>query len=425
MLIKSWRKKFIIASTIFSIVLVTIFINSHVGITGRFTYQITHLLLIAILFLILILFTVFYSEGKTRIELEEIEEKLKKYRERRGVGLKVLSPEEFEKTHGEFLGVYLPHKREVHLPGYIPIPIEGYMSRELEIIKNKFPNEWEEIRKILLTVYKTPDMPLEERLKLYYKLLDIGWDLLNKVEKKGESHNRIRYMFNKILKKIGIDYDKKMKAEYEQYASQIKGFLNKLQSLLFEERKTIKVTKYEGSGRTQRVVTESQYTLPTQIFSHIRVEAHETGHGVFHKLAKDLYTLIPRSIDEGFADAFATYQLLKHFEMGHLSPNLIYELQSVIKRKIYYSKYYSNLLNYAIGNLVFKLDEVANEIDRLHTSNLAPEEFRKRVSYLRRRLGSAIEYVIGIINNPNLSREEKVKILQQLEDNARKRLENL
>jgi len=401
MLVKSWRKKFIIASAIFSIVLVTIFINSHVGITGRFTYQITHLLLIAILFLILVLFTVFYSERKTWIELEEIEEKLKKYREKRGVGLKVLSPEEFEKTHGEFLGVYLPRKREVHLPGYIPIPIEGYMSRELEIIKNKFPNEWEEIRKILLTLYKNPDMPVEERLKLHNELVDIGYNLLKNLLDKGEI------------------------AEYEQCASQVVGFLNQLHHLLFVEDTRLKVIKDEKPETEKKVVTETGHTLPTQIFSHIRVEAHETGHGVFHELAKDLYTLIPISIDEGFADAFATYQLLKQFEMGHLSPNLIYELQSVIKRKIYYSKYYSNLLNYAIGNLVFKLDEVANEIDRLHTSNLSPEEFRKRVSYLRRRLGSAIEYVIGILNNPNLSREEKVKILQQLEDNARKRLENL
>jgi hypothetical protein len=76
---------------------------------------------------------------------------------------------------------------------------------------------------------------------------------------------------------------------------------------------------------------------------------------------------------------------------------------------------------YAVGDKIFRLDEIWKEIEKLSREELSPEEYRKKVREIRRRIGNRIEYISGIIKSP-IPFEEKYKILKEIKEEAYKNI---
>jgi hypothetical protein len=340
---------------------------------------------------VIILFLVFYADIRRKtwwIELEEVERKLKKYREKRGTNLEVEEQREFEKRHGDYAGVYYPNENKIYIPRYFPNPIEGYESKELKILKERFPEEYRELKNILLKIIKDPEIPKKEAYELWKRTYEIKTSILEKL--KNSYYYRIKKLFSSIF--------------YNMF------------------KKSIGVGKYEGIlQETEKFVGES-YKFQPSLFFHIWVEGHETAHAILHNLIKELYggkyiySIIPESLDEGFADAFTVYHSLDRIERGYITPLFLYQLASRIESKI--KDRNPKYLKYAIGDLIFGLDEIRTEMFKLHFSDLSMEELKKEVSHLRRKLGSKIDYIIGIIKNPNIPPEKKKEIFSKLEEKA-------
>jgi Mg2+ and Co2+ transporter CorA len=335
---------------------------------------------------VIILSLVFYvNRREIWIELEKIEEKLKKYREKRGTKLEVEEYEEFKKRHGNYGGVYYPDKNEIYLPKYFPNPVEGYESKVFRILKKRFPEEYREIQNILLKIIKNPEMPYKEEYELKKRLYEIETNMLEK-----------------------------FKHSYKYYMYQVKELFSSLFYRVFKGPMREKSVK-EEFREIERLVGYPHHILDL-VSLHVFVEGHETAHAILHNLTKELYSIIPSSLEEGFADAFAVYHLLDQIERGYITPLSLYELASHIRSQI--EDQDPEHLKYAIGNLIFGLDEIRTAMLKLHFSDLSMEELRKEVSHLRRKLGSNIDYIIGIIKNPNIPPEKKNEIFSKLEEKA-------
>ena len=329
------------------------------------------------------------------IAFEEIEKKLEEYREKRGIRCEVLDPDEFRKRFGKDLrGVYLVHDRKICLPQNIPNCSEGCTTKGFKIIKKEFPEEYEKLRNLLFTLYENPSMLSKRRAELWYSLLEIEENLLEKIRGKQDE----------------LFISKKRNDEVE-----------KLRKIVIEELRKIREF-------IQTPIIEGR------ILCHITSEAHETGHAVFYHLiesVKSYCSTIPpisKSIREGFANSFVIYYLLKQAEKGYLSPSALldafYEAESSYKfPKRCIDK---SVKKYIIGGLVFGLDGIGKELHEMYSpSILLPEEFKRKLSRLRRKVGSNIEYIIGIIINPGISPKEKKKILKELEEDAERRMKKL
>jgi Mg2+ and Co2+ transporter CorA len=353
--------------------------------------------------LAIILSLVFYvNRREIWIELEKIEEKSKKYRENRVKKLKVEEYEEFKKRHVDYGGVYYPNKNEIYLPKYFPNPVEGYESKVFRILKERFPEEYREMQNILLKIIKNPEMPDKEMYELKTRLYEIETNILEK--------------FKHSYKYYNLQLNKENNPLY-----QVKELFSSLFYRVFKGPMREKSVKEEFK-EIERFVDNRHYILD-RISAHVFVEYHETAHAILHNLIKELYYTIPSSLDEGFADAFAVYHLLDRIERGYITPLSLYQLASYIESTI--KDRNPNNLKYAIGDLIFGLDEIMTAMFKLHFSDLSMEELRKEVSHLRRKLGSNIEYIIGIIKNPNIPPEKKNEIFSKLEEKAIMKLKEI
>jgi hypothetical protein len=442
----------------------------------------------------------FYLVYQKKIAIEESEEKLKKYREKRGIKYEMKDQEERKAIELELKftprGLYYPGERKVVVYSKFPHPLHGYETKGIKAIKEKYPEYWKEIEEILLKAIKEPydnkvttkdtSKPLEkmEKDELYSKFDEVKRKIKEKLEderKKYESLKNLQYFIGDLLeylasihpKFIGVvnpylvlspEEAKKMiklllkemyqvslylPEKFKELPSKIeKAVRSSLYSLegekyvydLYMMKKEIeKEIEKESSIRQiykeleeiSQFLAESPQTRLEKIAVHISVEAHETGHAIFYtsilrEEERRLFysTEIFSFFDEGFADAFRLYYIAGQVEKGYLPLDVLklaarerkMNYENVLKL-LEYGKDVGIYLNYVIGDKIFHLDKAWEEIEKLSSEELSPEEFRKKVREIRKIIGSRIEYISGIIKSP-IPFEEKYKKLKEIKEEA-------
>jgi hypothetical protein len=191
--------------------------------------------------------------------IEEIETKLEKIREKHNINYHPLEIKLFD-GHGGYDSEY----SEIYVVLCLPLPLKGYISWELDLIKEKYPNYYKTIYKLLLDVIKTPynDIARENLLVLVRKL------------QKYEKDEKTRYVLKEIIENF----------------------------LLAPAHKRI------GA-----------------LISHLFTESHEMGHALFQRRLNENYSKHPE-FSEGFSDAYAYYIILDSIERGYLPSETLYIL---------------------------------------------------------------------------------------------------
>ena len=504
----SFRKIYIL---IIALVIIISFIFVEAKNLSGFTILISnHFLFLPILLSIGLIIT-FYLVYQKKIAIEEIEEKLKKYREKRGIKYEM-----GEMEPSDFTGLYYSQERKVVVYSTFPHPLPGYETEGIRAIKEKFPKYWKEIEELLLKAIKEL-YSQKEAQKGMSKILKKIMKIFKNKNEEDELYSR----FNKLRREI----ERELKDEREKYESLIilNRFVDKLLGYLAsihrevtdivhpnvllppeEAKKNISLLLQEMHRHPLYYLPEKFKKLPltiekamcSSLFSpqgekyiydlymmkkeleeeiekvrsflqidreleriagflstspesklkdiskHIFIEAHETGHGIFHSFFKEeeketfYSTGLFEFFDEGFADAFTLYYTAKQVEKGYLPLDVLklvasrqkIPLEYVIGMpksekgvKSYLDYVVKSYIPYAVGDKIFRLDEIWKEIEKLSPEELSPEEYRKKVREIRRMIGNRIEYVSGVIKS-TIPFEEKYKRLKEIKEEAYKNI---
>jgi uncharacterized membrane protein len=342
----------------------------------------------------------FYLVYQKRIAIEEIEEKLKEYREKRGIEFEMR--ERGERIGKEFrlpfgpAGLYYPTERKIVMYSSFPHPLSAYETKRVRVIKEKYPEYWKEIEELLLKAIKEP------------------------YAKKNELYSK----FDELKEKIKM----KLKGEEKKFKSLINLlYLTKVRFVKQIEKELEEIAQF---------LAASPKTKLEKISEHIFIEAHETGHAIFHSFFKEkerafYSTRIARFFSEGFADAFTLYYIAKQVERGYLPLDVLKLAAHTRKQLLEYvinllesGKEVGIYLNYVVGDIIFYLDKAWEEIEKLSPGELSPVEYRKKVREIRSMIGNRIEYVIGIIKSP-IPFEEKYKKLEEIKIEAYKKISRI
>ena len=395
----SFRKIYIIIISLVTIISF-IFIEA-INLSGFEILIGNHFLFFPVLLSIGLIIT-FYLVYQKKIAIEAIEEKLKEYREKRGIEYEMR--ERGERIGKEFglpfdpAGLYYPAERKIVMYSSFPHPLSAYETKRVRLIKEKYPEYWKEIEELLLKAIKEP------------------------YAKKNELYSK----FDELREKIKM----KLKGEDKKFKSLIN-------LLCLTKVRFVKQIEKELEEIAQFLAASPKAKLE-KISEHIFIEAHETGHGIFHSFFKEeeerafYSTRIARFFSEGFADAFTLYYIAKQVERGYLPLDVL--KLAAHRRKQLLLEYVINLLesgkevgiylNYIVGDIIFYLDKAWEEIEKLSPKELSTEEYRKRVREIRKMIGNRIEYVIGIIKSP-IPFEEKYKKLEEIEREAYKKISRI
>ena len=433
----------------------------------------------------------FYLVYQKKIAIEESEGKLKKYREKRGIRYEMKEQGEKEGIELELKftprGLYYPWERKVVVYSNFPHPLHGYETRGIRAIKEKYPEYWKEIEEILLKAIREPydnKVTTLEKDELYSKFDEIKRKMKGKLEderKEYESLKNLRHFIEDLLEYLASIHPKFIGVvnpyvilSPEEAKKSIKLLLKemyqvplylpeKFRELPSKIEKAVRSSLYSSEGEKyvydlymmkkeiereieressigqiykeleeiSQFLAESPQTRLEKIADHISVEAHETGHAIFHtsilrEEEKRLFysTEIFSFFDEGFADAFRLYYIAGQVEKGYL-PLDVLKLAALDRKMNYenvlklleYGKDVGIYLNYVIGDKIFHLDKAWKEIEKLSSEELSPEEFRKKVREIRKIIGDRIEYISGIIKSP-IPFEEKYKKLKEIKEKA-------
>lgn len=433
----------------------------------------------------------FYLVYQKKIAIEESEGKLKKYREKRGIRYEMKEQGEKEGIELELKftprGLYYPWERKVVVYSNFPHPLHGYETKGIRAIKEKYPEYWKEIEEILLKAIREPydnKVTTLEKDELYSKFDEIKRKIKGKLEderKEYESLKNLRHFIEDLLEYLASIHPKFIGVvnpyvilSPEEAKKSIKLLLKemyqvplylpeKFRELPSKIEKAVRSSLYSSEGEKyvydlymmkkeiereieressigqiykeleeiSQFLAESPQTRLEKIADHISVEAHETGHAIFHtsilrEEEKRLFysTEIFSFFDEGFADAFRLYYIAGQVEKGYL-PLDVLKLAALDRKMNYenvlklleYGKDVGIYLNYVIGDKIFHLDKAWKEIEKLSSEELSPEEFRKKVREIRKIIGDRIEYISGIIKSP-IPFEEKYKKLKEIKEEA-------
>jgi hypothetical protein len=208
-----------------------------------------------------------------KVEIEEILNKLKNYREFNGTSIILVDENEILYEGIEesrfWLGVYDPEDNRIYIRPFTPLPI--YESEGNRALEKSYPQYWEEIKTSLMRIIKYPYKSEYEVRELKLLLKKIEEDTKAKEDKINDSPI--------IVSKI----------------RQIIAFLN----------------------------LSPEWRL-YNLFKQLSTEAHEIGHSILHQiLGKEYYDSVARLplfylLNEGYAEAFSFRFLLEMIIKGYL-----------------------------------------------------------------------------------------------------------
>jgi hypothetical protein len=210
-----------------------------------------------------------------KVEIEEILNKLKNYREVNGTSIILVDETEILYEGIEesrfWLGVYDPEDNRIYIRPFTPLPI--YESEGNRALEKSYPQYWEEIKTSLMRIIKYPYKSEYEAREL--KLL------LKKIEEDAKAkEDKIINDFPIIVRKI---------------------------------RQIIEFLDLSPEWRLY------------DLFKQLSTEAHEIGHSILHNsiLGKEYYDSVARLplfdlLDEGYAGAFSFRFLLEMVIKGYL-----------------------------------------------------------------------------------------------------------
>jgi hypothetical protein len=439
----------------------------------------THLFTLIVLLLAFL--SISFFAYRKKIEIEEIEEKLKKYREKTKTTLemKEIGP------RGE--GSYYREENKIEMVSTFPHPLEGYETPAMQRVKTHYKEKWEELKEILLSAIKNPYLSPTEKEELLSRLDELeieimkGKNLPEEEKLKLISLYKLDYLLDNLgnclypplgrddikkavewlqkMAKFSIEYQKYLPSELKDLPANVEKLINEFLLLSLRSDSPIpykdlkpllnKIDEISNRvynlkireglfsymitlGREMKKIRSFLEASPENklkdILDHIHTEAHETAHAILDnyflkKLEKNererFYSLEElRALDEGFADAFQFYFIAKEIEKGYLPFDALRQAAKDEKETLAGKK----PKVYAIGGMIFELNDIAKEIESIEVAKLSPLEIKEKVRDIRKRLSRRIEYVIGIIKNSSIPFDRKIQIFLEME---RKSIKNL
>jgi len=322
---------------------------------------------------------------KKTINIGEIERRLKRYREKRGVKYEIKKYEEEDVPSPLPRGSYSYTEKKIEIEETFPHP----NSARMRLLQEVYPAKFKEIREILLSIIKNPEMNKKEEEELRSKFYRLKEDLYSKL--RGEELKELRQE---------IDY----------------------------------IQKFINSPPEDRKLRIARYIIGA---------AHEHGHAILDDLLyRSGISKIPyaykefhspaelASLHEGFADAFSLYFMLKEvekencsFEIAKLAARCLKEARSEFvfkyrsdKRKIVEA---IGTIPYVIGGRIFGVEEAIEKIRRIDQEKMSETEMREKIREIREELGRKMNYIKEIIADNSLSVDEKLEKLEEIERKAR------
>jgi Ca2+/Na+ antiporter len=207
----------------------------------------THLFTLIVLLLAFLL--VSFVAYRKKIEIEEIEEKLKKYREKTKTTLemKEIGPREE--------GNYYREENKIEIVSTFPHPLEGYETPAMQRVKTHYKEKWEELKEILLSATKNPYLSSTEKEKLLSRLDELeieimkGKNLPEEEKLKLISLHKLDYLLDNLenclypppltqddikkavewlqkIAKISVEYQKYLPSELKDLSANVEKLIN-------------------------------------------------------------------------------------------------------------------------------------------------------------------------------------------------------
>jgi hypothetical protein len=309
----------------------------------------------------------FYLVYQKKIAIEEIEGKLKKYREKRGIEYETRGSWESKGAELQLpfdpAGLYYPTKRKVVVYSSFLPPLPGYETRGVKVMKEKYPEYWKEIEELLLKAIKEP-YSRKETPKGISKLL-------KKMKIFKNEEDELYSKFNKLKRKI-IG-----KLEYER---------KKYRSLMSLRYIIDDLLDYLVSIRPEFIDIVHPYVLlpPEEAKKKISVLLQEMHHLPLYYLP-DKFKKLPLTIEKAVHASLYSSQVEEYFyDLYMMKKELEEEIEKVSSFQ-QIDKELEEIAQFLVASHQTKLGKISEHIFReahetghgiFHTSFLKEEETR-------------------------------------------------
>jgi hypothetical protein len=312
---------------------------------------------------------------EVKIYISEIEEMLRKYREKYSIG------REFELNANTAFGRYLPSENKITIPNPPIFMVEEIMSE----IERRFPYEGELIRRITKKAIEYTSSITREHVSVFQKLRD------------------------SILKEI--------KSNYKLLIEDIK----KIRDI---EETLDKLSQFLNANSRYRLFVLSEYiynnlfAIGGAIFYNSIIKSDEDELFLSEIRRRKLFDIFY----ETFQILLSLYFLTKIFERSYIPLVVVENVYMLLK------KHFDEMIKISSDEKLvlygFGIKEILDEIGNLYRDkalySLREEQIKRRVKLMRKNMRRRIEYLVGIMKSKE-STEVKIKnIYKIIENNLRK-----